>query len=75
MVNGQFIEYDPTQCPVCRVVGAFSLDARDAAAVNWEMNEMYRFEAASVGASYASTSHEQGDSEFELSEAEDDEDD
>jgi hypothetical protein len=43
------------------------LDAREtdaAAAVNLEMNEMYCFEAASVGASYASTSHEQGDSEW-----------
>jgi len=75
MVNGQFIEYDPTQCPTCRAVGAFSLDETDAAAVNWEMNEMYCFEAASVGASDASTSHEQGDSEWTGSEDEDDEDD
>eukprot|EP00984_Skeletonema_dohrnii_P000523 scaffold170_cov129-Skeletonema_dohrnii-CCMP3373.AAC.3 len=64
MVNGQLIEYDPTQCPLCRAVGAFSLDETDAAIVNWEMNEMYCFEAASVGASDASTSHEQGDSEW-----------
>ncbi|KAK1738486.1 hypothetical protein QTG54_010516 [Skeletonema marinoi] len=74
MVNGQLIEYDPTQCPACRVVGVFSLDETDAAAVNWEMNEGYCFEDASVGASYASTSHEQGDSEWEGSE-EGDEDD
>eukprot|EP00984_Skeletonema_dohrnii_P036290 scaffold37098_cov139-Skeletonema_dohrnii-CCMP3373.AAC.1 len=66
MVNGQLIEYDPTQCPACRKVGAFSLDEIDAAIVYREMNEMYRFEAASVGASDASTSHEQGDSEWQM---------
>jgi len=39
--------------------------------------EMYTFDAASVGASCASTSHEQGDSEWGIntSEEEDDEDD
>ena len=66
MVNGQLIEYDPTQCPACRKVGAFSLDETDAAIVNMEMNERYCFETASVGASYASTSHEQSDSEWEM---------
>ena len=75
MINGELIEYDPAKCPSCQAEGAFSLDARDAAAVNLEMNEMYCFEAASVGASYASTSHEQGDSEWVNSEEEDDEDD
>eukprot|EP00984_Skeletonema_dohrnii_P034540 scaffold33587_cov107-Skeletonema_dohrnii-CCMP3373.AAC.7 len=73
MINGQLIEYDPTKCPSCQAEGVFSLDARDAAAVNLEMNEMYCFEAASVGASYASTSHEQG--EWEMNEEEDDKDD
>jgi len=38
---------------------------------------MYALDAASVGASYASTSHEQGDLEWKMnsSEEEDDEDD
>eukprot|EP00985_Skeletonema_marinoi_P011177 scaffold5297_cov108-Skeletonema_marinoi.AAC.5 len=66
MVNRPTHRIDPTKCPACRKVGAFSLDASDAAAVNWETNERYCFEAANVGASDASTSHEQGDSEWEM---------
>jgi len=64
MLNGQLVEYDPTQCPNCRQEGAFSLDERDT---DMEMEAMYNFGDASVGASYASTSHEQGDSPWELS--------
>eukprot|EP00984_Skeletonema_dohrnii_P029348 scaffold19864_cov72-Skeletonema_dohrnii-CCMP3373.AAC.2 len=72
MINGQLIEYDPTKCPLCLGAGAFSLDERDAAAVAREMGRII-IEDASVGASYASTSHEQSDSEWEMSEEGDDE--
>ena len=63
-VNGQWQYYDMAQCPQCRGEEAFSLDENDAAIVSWEMEEMYCFEVASVGASYASTSHEEGDPEW-----------
>jgi len=72
MINGQIVEYDPTQCPNCRQEGAFSLDERDA---DREMEARYDLGDASVGASYASTSHEQGDSPYELSSDEGDDDD
>ena len=75
MINGMVTERDPAQCPHCQAEGAFSLDEDDAAAVNQEIGEMYCFEVASVGASYASTSHEQGDSPWELSDEEENEDD
>ena len=64
MVNGQWIYYDPAQCPYCQQEDAFSLNERDQAIVNRETEEMYCYEVASVGASYASTSHEQGDPEW-----------
>ena len=63
-VNGHWQYYDMARCPVCKREDAFSLNENDAAIVSWEMEEMYRFEVASVGASYASTSHEQGDPEW-----------
>jgi hypothetical protein len=49
------------------------LDEADAAIVQRE--DMYAFDAASVGASYASTSHEQGDSEWSWNSDEDDDED
>ena len=71
-VNGECIYYDPTKCPQCRVEGAFYVDEDAAAEVE---RGMYRFDAGSVGASYASTSHEQGDhSDYEPSEDDEDED-
>lgn len=72
MINGELVERDPTQCPHCRQNGAFSLSDRDTAIVVRIMNERYCFRDASVGASYASTSHEQGDSEWEYLSDEDD---
>jgi hypothetical protein len=64
-ISGDWVYVDPEQCPRCRLGGAFSsLDNTDAAVV--ERDNMYRFDAASVGASYASTDHEQGDSEWEM---------
>jgi hypothetical protein len=71
-VNGQVIEYDGSKCPACRAEGAFSLNETDGAIVEREVADMYWFEAASVGASYASTSHEDGDEEFFPSDEEDD---
>ena len=72
--DGLLTEYDPTQCPHCQAKGAFCLDERDEAIVQREASDMYKFDAASVGASYASTSHEQGDlSDWEPSEEDEDE--
>jgi hypothetical protein len=65
--GGQLTNYDPTKCPYCLTKGAFSLDETDGAIVEREVatmyseSGMYAFEQATVGASYASTSHEQGD--------------
>jgi hypothetical protein len=74
-VNGEPIEYDGSKCPACRAEGAFSLNETDEAIVEREVADMYRFEAASVGASYASTSHEQGDlSDWEPNSGEEDDD-
>ena len=66
-VNGQWQYYDAARCPQCRGEEAFSLDDNDEAIVDRGVEETYRFEVASVGASYASTSHEEGDPEYELS--------
>ncbi len=70
--GGRLTNYDPTKCPYCLTEGAFSLDETDKAIVEREVDtmysesDMYAFEQATVGASYASSSHEQGDGEWLL---------
>ena len=60
-VDGEWQDHDAARCPNCRGEDAFSLDERDQAIVNGEMEEMYCpcYEDASVA-----TSHEQGDPEW-----------